>query len=220
MKRLVTLAVFVVGFLAPAVGAAQATNGGIIGGPGLTGIYADSDEFGDATDAVAGYSIGLQGTYGFASILDLTPEILFSRRGWETEGTVAGQDLSNEYGVSYLEVPVLLRLALPLGGVLAPKIMAGPHAALFIDGTRDANAEDDFPFLGGEGRSDITSEDVNDLQFGFTAAVGLDVELPSAVFTSDVRYVRNLTGVFDPGEEGIEDNVYHESWQLMLGVMF
>ena len=218
MKRLVTLAVLVVGLSVPAVGAAQATNGGIIGGPGLTGIYADSDELGDATDSVAGYSLGLQGTYGFASILELTPEILFSRRGWETEGTVAGRDLSHEYGISYLEVPVLVRLAIPLGGVIAPKVMAGPHAALFIDGTRDANVSG--PFLSGEGQTDIDSEDVNDLQFGFTAAAGLDVELPAVVFTTDVRYVRNLTGVFDPDDEDIDDNVYHESWQLMLGVMF
>lgn len=214
MKRLVPSLCLVVGLVVPSFGTAQEVGGGVIGGPALTNVAAEDDGFGDISGARVGYSFGLQGAYDFANILEVAPEVLFSRRGWTSDGAFEGADIDSDYGFSFLEIPLLVRLALPLGDVMAPKLFVGPHGGLFIDGSRDASSDE--LFIGDEA-DDIDSEDVHDLQFGLTVGAGVDFELPTAVFTTDIRYMRNLTSVF---EESGEDDVFLQSWQVMVGVIF
>jgi hypothetical protein len=190
---------------------------GVIGGPGLTNITADDDDFETVSNNRVGYSLGLQFGLDFNEFFGLAPELLFSRRGWETSGEAFGIEFDSDYMLSYLELPLLLRIGIPLDGALVPKVLIGPHGSLFLDGERDGEAGG--PFVNGTGPSDIDPSDVNDWQFGVTAAAGIDFNLEgSGVLTTDIRFVRNFTGTFDVGDD--DENVYHQSWYVMAGLMF
>ena len=215
MRRLIVPLCLLVLLLMPTPLPAQ-SHGGLIGGPGISRIVAEDGDFQAASESTSSYAVGVQGLVKFQEFIGLAPELLFARRGWDTEGFAFGQEFATEYRISYLELPILLRIAVPIGDVVAPKILAGPHGALFLDGK--ATGGTTGPFLDASAGTDIDSEDVNDLQFGVTAGVGLDLNFKVVVLTSDVRYVRNFTEVF---ESDIDDEqTFHESWMFMFGLMF
>ncbi len=191
---------------------------GVIGGPGLTNIAADDDDLGTVSGDQVGFSVGIQAGVDFNDIVGLAPQLLFSRRGWESEGEALDLELDNEYMLSYIDLPVMLRIGVPIADVVAPKVMVGPHGSLFVDGER--SGETGGPFVDGQGTVDIENDDVNTFQFGLTAAAGVDFNLDGGVLTTDVRFVRNFTGVFDTDDLEGDDNVYHQSWYVMVGFMF
>jgi hypothetical protein len=205
----------------PSVGEGDDDSGaghvGIIGGPGLTNITADDDDFETVSNSRVAYSLGLQFGLDFNEFFGLAPELLFSRRGWETSGEALGIDFKSDYVFSYLDLPLLLRIGVPLEGALAPKVLIGPHGSLFLDGERGGEAGG--PFVNGSGQTDIDPSDVHPGQFGVAAGVGIDFNLGgNGVLTTDVRFVRNFTGTFDVGDG--EENVYHQSWYVMGGIIF
>lgn len=201
--------------LLPATLAAQ-SNGGVIGGPGISRVVAEDGDFQTASESTSSYAVGVQGLVKFQKFIGLAPQLLFARRGWDTEGFAFGQEFATEYRISYLELPILLRIAVPIGDVVAPKLLVGPHGALFLDGK--ATGGTTGPFLDATAGTDIDSEDVNDLQFGVTAGVGLDLNFNVVVLTSDVRYVRNFTQIFESNVD--DEKLFHESWMFMFGLMF
>ena len=215
MKRIVTSLVLFAALLLPSLAAAQ-THGGIIGGPGLSRVVAEDDDFQEASEVSAAYSIGVQGSVAFRNFIGLNPQLLFSRRGWNTDGPAYGQDFATDFRLSYLELPILLRIAVPIGDFIAPKLIVGPHAALFLDGK--AEGDTSGPFLEASTATDIDSEDVNDVQFGITAGLGLDINFDLFILTTDVRYVRNFTKIFETDLN--DEKLYHESYMLMVGLMF
>lgn len=220
MKRLLTCAVFAVGLLSlPAFAGAQdfereTIQYGVVGGINLNNVQSDLNRFDDVSNAMVGYQAGIQGAWRFAGVLSLNPELVFSRRGWDTEGNVFGQSRSLNYNFSYMELPVLLSASAEVIDGVRPKLFAGPHAALFLDGS----AEGGENLFGGQG-SDIDGDQINDLQFGVTGGIGANFDVGNLTLTSDVRYQRNVTGIFENTPENV-DSVEHESWQLTLGFLF
>ncbi|MGM0555232.1 MAG: porin family protein [Myxococcota bacterium] len=217
MKKLAVALTLVVGLLACSTSFAQDAKFGIIAGPSTNTVLADNSDYKDAVDPVTLYSVGIQLDYEFHDFISVTPEILFSRRGWHDEfgGSIASAE--TDYRISYLEVPLLLRVGVPIGDVIAPKLLVGPHGALFIDGQTDGSAQ--VFGIGGDDTNDISSDDVNDLQFGITAGAGVDIKFDDLIVTTDIRYMRNFTGIWETDERD-DDNIYHASWSLMLGVLY
>jgi hypothetical protein len=217
MKKAIVALTFVAGLLACSTGFAQDAAFGIVGGPSSNTIIADNDDYKDSVDPVTLYSVGLQLDYEFHEFVGIAPEILFSRRGWHSEFDAGIASGETDYRISYLEVPLLLRIGVPIGDVIAPKLIVGPHGSLFIDGKAEGSGQ--VFGIEGDDTNDIDSDDVNDLQFGITAGAGVDIKVEDLVVTTDIRYMRNFTGVFETDEDD-GDNVYHTSWSLMVGVLY
>lgn len=215
MRNIVTILALVAGSLAPAVVSAQ-SHGGIIGGPGTAGFAAEDESVQDATEADFAYSIGLQGRVNFQEFLSAKPELLFSRKTTRLEGQALGVDFESKYSISYLEIPLLLRAAVPIADIFAPKVFAGPHASIFLDGKREGDASGSFFQVSDS--SDIDSEDIRNVQFGLTAGLGLDINFQTVVVTSGLRYVRNFTPIFE--DPDTDDRIRHEVWLFMGGLMF
>ncbi len=217
MKKFAFALTLVATMLVCSTSFAQDPSFGIIAGPSTNTVLADNSDYKDAVDPVTLYSVGLQLDYEFHEFASIAPELLFSRRGWHDEFDLGLASGETDYRISYLELPLLVRFAVPIGDLIAPKLLVGPHAALFIDGQADGSSQ----FLGvqGDDSTDIDSDDVNDLQFGLTAGAGVDINLDELVVTTDIRYMRNFTGVLET-DENDDDNIYHSSWSLMVGVLY
>jgi len=194
------------------------SHGGIIGGAGFSGWAAEDGDVQEAVEPDFAYSVGLQGRFSFQEYLAVKPELLFSRRTTRVEGDALGFDFEDEYGISYLGVPLLVRGAVPIADIFAPKVFAGPHASVFLDGRREGDVSGNG--FAASDSNDIDSEDVRNLQFGITAGVGLDINLDAVVFTSGLRYVRNFTPIFEDEDDDDTEPVRHETWLLMAGLMY
>lgn len=217
MARPTAILTLVVLLTVPAVASAQ-SHGGIIGGAGSAGWAAEDDDVQDAVEADFAYSVGLQGRFRFQEYLAVKPELLFSRRTTRLEGGALGFEFENKYGISYLEVPLLVRAAVPVADIFAPKVFVGPHASVFLDGQQEGDVSGNG-FTASDS-NDLDSEDVRNLQVGITAGVGLDINFDAVVFTSGLRYVRHFTPIFEQEEGDNAGRVRHESWLLMAGLMY
>lgn len=217
MKKTTTIMAFLAVALCWTTASAQDASFGITGGPAVNTVLADNSDYKDAVSARTLYSVGLQLDYEFHEVVSIAPELLFSRRGWHSEFDAGIASAESEWRISYLELPLLVRIGLPLFDTVAPKLLLGPHAALFIDGQVDGDSQI-FGFSGSD-TDDISSDDVNDLQFGVTAGAGVDVNFDEFILTSDIRYMRNFTGIFET-DDSDDDNIYHTSWSLMIGVLY
>jgi len=220
MKRVLTCSVFAVSLLMPVFAQSQQTPDeqqqlaefGVYGGAALDNVQSDVDEFDDVATAQPGFSAGVQGLWQLANVFLVQSELGFARRGWDMSGNALGQNFDGDYTFSYLELPVMLGATASVVEGIRPKLMVGPHANYFLDGSRDGGPD---PFTSGD---DIDGDSVNDLQFGVTGAVGANFEIGRMTFTGDIRYKRNLTGVFEA--TGQVDSIEQESWQLTLGFLF
>ena len=191
---------------------------GLIGGPALTSLTADDEQFQDASDPLIRYSLGLHGEYTFYGGIGVALEWLFSRRGWETEGNIGPRNLDAAYEFSYFDFPLLLQLGVPIGESVVPRVVVGPHASVFIDGSR--GTETAGPFID-EAGMDIDREDVHEVLFGLTAGLGLQFDLPDGAITFDLRYMHHFTDVFaDPVDDDEDDNVRHRGALMMFGFLF
>ena len=218
MKKCAFVLTLAAAFLVCSTATAQDAKFGIVAGPASNTVVADDGDYKDGVDPAALYSIGLQFDYGFHEFIGIAPELLFSRRGWNTEFGGGAVSSEADWRISYLELPLLIRAGVPIGDVVAPKLIVGPHAALFIDGEVDGSAQ--FFGVSGSDQTDIDSEDIRDLQFGITAGAGVDFNISGVVLTTDLRYTRNFSGILeDEDTNDADDNIYHSSWGLMVGVL-
>lgn len=215
MRTYAVTLLFAVALIIPMTASAQ-SHGGIVGGVGTSGFAAEDGDVQDRTASNFAYSVGLQGRVEFQEFLSLKPELLFARRTTDVEGGAIGFDFDNKYYLSYIEIPVLVRVAVPIADILAPKIYAGPHLDVFLDGRWEG--ETSGPFLDSSDSRDLDSGDVRNLQFGVTLGAGLDINLDPTVVTTSVRYGRNFTPIFQDPDRN--ERVYHDVWLAMAGFMF
>lgn len=191
------------------------TRFGAVAGPALSYITTDDADLEGISDPIFRYTLGLHVEYTYQGAFGAAVEGLFTRRGWHTRGTALGEAVDTTYAISYIDIPVLFRSRLPTGGRIAPQLMVGPHASLFVDGDRGGTQSD--LFFDGDG-PDIDDEDVPDVQFGLTIGVGLEAYLPPGTGTVSVRYMHNFTRVFE--DPAGADNVYHRTFLVMVGFLF
>ncbi|MFB6351637.1 MAG: outer membrane beta-barrel protein, partial [Bradymonadaceae bacterium] len=120
---------------------------------------------------------------------------------------------------SYIDVPLMLQLGIPISDTFAPRLLAGGYASVFLDGSRETAI--DGPFVGDEEGTDIQSDEVNTFQYGLTGGVGVGFDLNGAAVTIDIRYLHGLSGVFDTPLTGDEaDEIHHRGVSAMLGFFF
>jgi hypothetical protein len=130
---------------------------------------------------------------GFSEMIGLQPEILYISKGAkaeEAEGSVT-------MNLTYLEIPLLLKLKIPASPLLTFQILAGPTIGMnlgakgVIEATGEETQEEDF-------KDDIKLMDMG-VSFGAGVGIGLG---SSGILTLDGRYTMGLVSIAeDAGEE-------------------
>jgi len=163
---------------------------------------------------------------GFAGPIALEIEPTYIQKGTKAEGSnvvISGVQLNNltiTYKLAYLEVPVLLRVYLPVPGI-KPYAEAGPTIGFNLSSSYTT----DYSYLGQSYSEDTDNKD-NTKSVEFGLAFGAGVEFSVAPFTSllvDARYSLGLTNTasdqsIQPGEQSI--TVKTNGIQISAGVMF
>lgn len=155
----------------------------------------------------------------------LQPELLFGQKGGRTEGNFAVSDtvsvpVTVRYRISYLEVPLLVHAVLPTEGTARASFFGGPYAGLTVRSRAGTDPEE----INGEPLT--PQENYEDLDYGVTIGMNLDVPWKERTVVLDLRYDYGLRDIDDistaPAQGGGEVNLatQNSTFMLTLGLLF
>lgn len=153
-----------------------------------------------------GFLAGGFANIGLARIVAIQPEVLYNQYG--TRGEFGGTN--TRLNSSYIQVPVLLKLRLPLGAVY-PNIFAGPswgfrNKASYTVSNNETGESLDY------GTTAIRKND-----FGGVVGAGIDINAGPVFFTVDGRYGFGFNEV---NNDIYRLNAKNRQWAVSAGVGF
>jgi hypothetical protein len=145
-------------------------------------------------------------TIGVSKNFAIEPEALFVQKGAKEEET--GETLSLK--VSYVEVPVLLKLRFPGSGTVVPHVYAGPYVA-FKAGCNLKGTAGSITISG-----KCEDEDVHIKSTDFGATFGGGVDVGRAII--DVRYDLGFSKIGD--DTSGDNDIKNRAFYLLVGWTF
>ena len=214
MKRLWIVAVLMIAVVAMSVPANAATKFGVKAGLNMAKLSGDGwdqieGEMEMAVDSKMrlgfGFGVVMQMPLGEGGLM-LQPEAWYVMKGGKMgfpEAEAEGYDVEAEIKMDYIEVPILVKYAIPTQGKIAPCLFAGPAVAMNIGAkfeTTGADAED-----ADLGDGDIYNK--KDIDFGIVFGGGVDFALGERnKLMIDVRYTLGMAELYDDvTEDDVDD---------------
>lgn len=179
-----------------------------IGGKvGYSGSQFSGDDVGslDIRNTVAG---GLFVNIAPISFLSFQPELLFRQKG--AVNNRSALNIREEYKLNYFEVPLLLKLRIPIAKVFYPNIFGGPYYAFNTSASYRAVQTD-------SGVAMDRDVNVKRSDYGGIVGAGLDVELKFLMLSLDVRYGMGGTKI-DDSDDALD--LKNRDLTVMAGVGF
>lgn len=157
---------------------AQERSIGIKGGAAAYQLTTEFGDFSSTSDRKIAFEAGIFGDFPISRILSIQPEAVFVQKG--------GEETSESFGnssvtLSYVDVPLLLKIKAPLDGSVKPYIFGGPYAGYLVDATSES-----------EGESEDLTEFLNEIHYGLK--VGLGVHIGRIVI--DARYDMGIANLY------------------------
>lgn len=212
MKKLLTI--IILGglsclWLLPTASFAAEIRGGLKAGVNLAtwrGADVSNAEF--FLDTSAKSKMGLVGggfiTFNLSPAFAIQAEALYSMKG--AKGEVPG-DFKISATISYLEIPILVKIMIPTQGSLKPSLFVGPALALKM------SAKYKYEEEGYSESGDIEEAKSSDL--GLVFGAGLDI---GRNIRTDIRYTLGFTKIAE--SEGVTYDVKNGAFSLMIGYCF
>lgn len=154
-----------------------------------------------------GWAGGLFANLSLLDFLSVQPEFLIHQKG----ATSRYNQYRNEIRVNYFEVPILLKIRLPLGQTVYPNIFAGPNFSYRVSGKYSSTDTEN-----GDDRN-ISIDNVRRSDTGGIVGVGIDIEGQSIFFTIDARYG---FGFNELGDHSYYLNLRNEDLTVLAGIGF
>ncbi len=114
----------------------------------------------------------------------IEPEANYMRAG--AKFSAAGAEF--QYRIDYVQVPLLLKVALPPRGRIQPEIFAGPYAATRLSARLQASSG------GATATTDIKSQ-VRSWDWGIVGGIGVNVTMGMVVLSFEGRYCHGIQNV-------------------------
>lgn len=187
---------------------AQIPSFGVKAGLNLANVYGrDASKPFPGNEIKPGLVVGAYMTYSFVPLLSIQPEVLFSMKGTKGTQTPPYSTVPIDYTqtFNYIEVPVLLKLNLPVGPALpfSPTLFAGPDFAFNV-----ASKEE----LTYQGAPSSVTMDTKYLtrSFDFNVAVGLGgtIGIGPANLGLELRYTFGTGSLLKAGEGNVKNGVF------------
>lgn len=175
---------------------------------GATFATLAGDDVSDA-DYKTGLAIGVRASFGLAPMLSVQPELNYMQKGAE----VSDVDITGTFNLTYLQIPVLLKLSVPTPVGPNPYIYAGPAVSFeadcsveATDGSVTVTVDCDDP--------DADFLERKTMTWAAVAGAGIGFDLLVGEATLDVRYDLGLTSIDDSADEA---DVKNRAITVMLG---
>jgi hypothetical protein len=189
---------------------AQALSIGVKGGLNLATLGGPNA---GAFDTRTTYTIAGFATYRLSNLLALQPEVLYTHKGGDAEA-VEG---TGGVRLSYVEVPVLARVLLPVPGSrrIQPHLFAGPAVGFRLGCQVDAEVDEkavrfdcDDPLFGGELAT-------RKMDYGLVFGGDASVRLGPVALVLDGRYDLGLSSI---DGTSARDDVRNRVFSLLVGI--
>jgi hypothetical protein len=190
MKRLVPGILVLVLAAVAATPAHAGVAFGVKGGISVSQVQADLFDTNNRT----GFVGGVYGAFDLTPVIGIQPELLFVRKGarlLSTDVTIGGIHLGAEkltLDVDYVEVPVLLRFAVPTAGPVGLRLLAGPVASIKANEQLSAGGLIDYSY---------SSNEIKSADFGIAAGAAVAIHTGNLAVVGEGRYTFGLTNVSD-----------------------
>ena len=159
---------------------------GIKGGLNLANIT--GDDVGD-TSMKMGLVVGGSLCYNITEIFAIQPELLFTMKG--AKETIEGED--GYLKLSYIEIPLLLKVNLPTEGKIDPMLYAGPGFGILMSSKISNGGEVDM--------KDMTKS----FDIGIIAGAGIAYQLEKGAITVEGRYEVGMTTIDNLDDAALDD---------------
>ena len=175
---------------------AQKITGGLKMGFNLASWYGD-----DVDDAKIkpGFCGGVFGVVALGNIAAVQPELLYSKKGVKWEEALLGLKLTYEF--NYIEMPVLVKMIVPIQGKIKPNFFLGPYFGITVTDPRGILEIDGMTM-----EEDL--QGAKDTDFGVVLGGGIDFHLPKGKIVFDARYSLGLTTLDEEGEGDLKNSVF------------
>jgi hypothetical protein len=182
--------------------------GQVTGGPrvGISISNLGGDDI-SGTDSRTGLAVGWAFGVPAGERWSIQPEFHY----WEKGASTRFFGVQTDLDLSYLEVPVLLRVDLTQGSSFTPHVLVGPTFGINLTCTARVSAG---PFSGEQDCADRENFDVNALDFGVAAGFGVSADMGGWDLSADARYAIGLADVLD------RVNVRNRGFGLLVGASF
>ncbi len=141
----------------------------------------------DRTDSRTGYLLGALANYPMVRNIDFQIELLVTEKGYKVPDTLVVDTAGNPIDtaewtamVTYIEIPVTVRLTLPIRSKIRPYLNLGGFAAQAII-KKERRAVTAYTL-------DLDLENVKNTDVGFLAGLGLDIKSGGGKVFLEVRY--------------------------------
>jgi hypothetical protein len=161
---------------------------GVKGGPTMaTGTGDDAEDYSTKVGTAAGAFL----CYGISGIFAIQTELLFSMKGAQDNGwlDINGNPISASMNLNYFEIPLLLKVDIPIGEKIEPILYAGPALGILM------SAREKF---GGQS-ADIKGL-FKTLDIGIVAGAGVAYEIKRGWFLLEARYEIGINTIMDLGD--------------------
>jgi hypothetical protein len=195
MKKLFTLLFVLIAFVS--FSHAQMQIGPKLG-LNISNIHGDDA---GSPDSKTGFCGGLFFMYQFSNMFAIQPEAYYTMKGAKEKEDIEGYTVEATVSLDYIEVPLLLKLIIPIqGSSVHPAVFAGPAVGfntthkvkVEVEGQ---SAEDDIP-------------DVKSTEFSLVFGGGVGFPVGNNELGFDVRYNLGLTTIDDSADEyDVKNNV-------------
>jgi hypothetical protein len=147
------------------------------------------------TDSKTGFVGGAFFMYQFNPLFAVQPEAYYTMKGATQKGNIQGYDYTSTLSFDYIEIPILLKLIIPLKeSLINPVIFGGPSFGL--NTTHKVKAE----VQGISVETDIPDTKLTDFGLVFGGGVGFPVGTNELGF--DIRYILGLGTIDDSSDPG------------------
>lgn len=149
---------------------------------GVNSSMVASSHLGDASRRT-GFTAGALLVFPVAPAFAIEPELLYTTKGYE----VSGPDFSSTLKMSYVEIPVLLRVEVPASGGVKPLLYGGP--AVSFKATCDVDSK--FQGISMSTSCDPVQSDfakIKTLDYGLVVGGGLEFDVAGKMITIGARY--------------------------------
>ncbi|GAB5537393.1 MAG: porin family protein [Rubricoccaceae bacterium] len=162
---------------------------GVKSGLSVANLYGfdDLEDVGDKSP-VLGFTGGVMAQLPLSPSLAVRPEVLFTMKGTQLSSDIMLGESTIEskqtIRIHYVEIPVMARIALPVGPFADAGLLAGPSVGFKVSESNKTEVD------GVE-----TDRPVDDIATSFDAGVAVGAEYGSGPFAVEARYMYGLVGI-------------------------
>lgn len=169
-----------------------------------------------------GFVIGGFMVRPFTDLVSLQPEVLVTEKGWRFE---PNRRNTFDAALTYVEVPVLARIAPSSGSPLSPYLLIGPAFSMRIGATFTHRYEEEAAFdcatgYERDGTFCVGPADLDDSELkGTDVSVVVAGGVQSSRLLLEIRYARGLSNIIRT-QDAPDGKLHHKAFSILAGYKF